>query len=280
MPSFEGNFEGPNTSSNPPFTGGEAEVDKEMHPEHVSTKQRQVEMETGTVSMETDKPPPTHPQAPPHSSQPVSDSLVDHSEEVTKEEVSKEGVSKEDLYAKVREHFPLFQPDSVLRFSSLLGLGRPSSLPKIWAGAVRPKKRKKKAILKEESEVTECNLKLNLGDTPPRELWASDDEDMLLSKGSFSDGRTHDHEEVCDTPPRELWASDDEDMLLSKGSFSDGRTHDHEARKKRSVNTSSWRYGPSKFWYDLMNVPEDGKMFNYGFKLKVREMSVYGGVVS
>ena len=246
MPSFEGNFEGPNTSSNPPFTGGEAEVDKEMHPEHVSTKQRQVEMETGTVSMETDKPPPTHPQAPPHSSQPVSDSLVDHSEEVTKEEVSKEGVSKEDLYAKVREHFPLFQPDSVLRFSSLLGLGRPSSLPKIWAGAVRPKKRKKKAILKEESEVTECNLKLNLGDTPPRELWASDDEDMLLSKGSFSDGRTH----------------------------------DHEARKKRSVNTSSWRYGPSKFWYDLMNVPEDGKMFNYGFKLKVREMSVYGGVVS
>ena len=241
MPSFEENFEGPHPSSNPPFTGGEAEVHKEMHTEQVSTKQGQVEMETGTVSMETDKPPPTHPQAPPISSQPVSGSLVDCSEEVTKEKVS-----KEDLYAKVREHFPLFQPDSVLRFSSLLGLGRPSSLPKIWAGAVRPKKRKKKPILKEESEMTDCKLKLNLGDTPPKELWASDDEDMLLSKGSFSDGRTY----------------------------------DHDARKKRSVNTSSWRYGPSKFWYDFINVPEDGKMFNYGFKLKVSEMSVYGVLVS
>lgn len=43
----------------------------------------------------------------------------------------------------VRELFPDFRPDKVLRFSRLFGPGKPSSLPQIWR-SVRKKRRKRK----------------------------------------------------------------------------------------------------------------------------------------
>ncbi len=33
--------------------------------------------------------------------------------------------------------------------------------------------------------------------------------------------------------------------------------------------TQEWRFGPAKVWYDMIGVPEDGRDFDYGFKLKV-----------
>lgn len=43
----------------------------------------------------------------------------------------------------VRELFPDFRPDKVLRFSRLFGPGKPSSLPQIWR-SVRRRRRKRK----------------------------------------------------------------------------------------------------------------------------------------
>lgn len=43
----------------------------------------------------------------------------------------------------VRELFPDFRPDKVLRFSRLFGPGKPSSLPQIWR-SVRKKRRRRK----------------------------------------------------------------------------------------------------------------------------------------
>lgn len=43
----------------------------------------------------------------------------------------------------VREIFPDFRPDKVLRFSRLFGPGKPTSLPQIWR-SVRKKRRKRK----------------------------------------------------------------------------------------------------------------------------------------
>lgn len=30
-----------------------------------------------------------------------------------------------------------------------------------------------------------------------------------------------------------------------------------------------WRFGPAQMWYDMLNVPETGDGFDYGFKTKV-----------
>ena len=31
---------------------------------------------------------------------------------------------------------------------------------------------------------------------------------------------------------------------------------------------ADWRFGPAQVWYDMLDVPETGDGFNYGFKLK------------
>lgn len=37
---------------------------------------------------------------------------------------------------------------------------------------------------------------------------------------------------------------------------------------------ADWRFGPAQIWYDMLEVPETGDGFNYGFKLteKVRQL--------
>lgn len=45
----------------------------------------------------------------------------------------------------VRDIFPDFRPDKVLRFSRLFGPGKPSSLPQIWR-SVRRRRRKRHSI--------------------------------------------------------------------------------------------------------------------------------------
>lgn len=144
---------------------------------------------------------------------------------------------QEELYAKVKQLFPSFKPEGLLRFSSLFGLGRPSCLPKIWAGARKPKRKKRKLQSQhcKEGEDRSEHWKLDLGGTPPRELVASDDEDWLLS------------------------GADDR-----HGGSGAGRK-----RGRSGGRTRAWRHGPAKYWYDQLNVPEDGGGFDYGFKLKV-----------
>lgn len=39
--------------------------------------------------------------------------------------------------------------------------------------------------------------------------------------------------------------------------------------KSQRVTPAHWRFGPAQAWYDMLNVPETGDGFDYGFKLKV-----------
>ena len=53
-----------------------------------------------------------------------------------------QNMSLEELHAKVKKLFPSFKPNGILRFSSIFGPGKPSSLPRIWQGARKPRRRK------------------------------------------------------------------------------------------------------------------------------------------
>lgn len=35
-----------------------------------------------------------------------------------------------------------------------------------------------------------------------------------------------------------------------------------------SPKCAYWRYGPAQYWYDILDVSENGDSFDYGFKLK------------
>lgn len=79
-----------------------------------------------------------------------------------------DNMSLDELHAKVKKLFPGFKPNSILRFSSLLGPGKPSSLPKLWSEAKKPQKRKKS-----EKPV---ELKLDCDFIPPDHMINTDDE--------------------------------------------------------------------------------------------------------
>lgn len=57
----------------------------------------------------------------------------------------------------VRELFPDFRPDKVLRFSRLFGPGKPTSLPQIWR-SVRKKRRKRKQSRENRVSISNENI--------------------------------------------------------------------------------------------------------------------------
>lgn len=79
-----------------------------------------------------------------------------------------DNMSLDELHAKVKKLFPGFKPNSILRFSSLLGPGKPSSLPKLWSEAKKPQKRKKSN--------KPLELKLDCDFIPPDHMINTDDE--------------------------------------------------------------------------------------------------------
>jgi transcription initiation factor TFIID subunit 1 len=60
---------------------------------------------------------------------------------------------------KVTELFPDFRPNKVLRFSKLFGPGKPSSLPQIWRGVRKRRKKKRHDIKDSDSGSDQDNRK-------------------------------------------------------------------------------------------------------------------------
>ncbi|XP_059046992.1 transcription initiation factor TFIID subunit 1 isoform X1 [Achroia grisella] len=128
----------------------------------------------------------------------------------------------------VTELFPDFRPDKVLLFSRLFGPGKLSSLPQIWRGVKKRRRRKRSGSTSSDT-------------APPdnqETQYASDDEEKFLK-------------------PME------ESQQLSNESSTQG-----SGDKTQRPTPAHWRFGPAQVWYDMLNVPETGDGFDYGFKLK------------
>ncbi|XP_047505448.1 transcription initiation factor TFIID subunit 1 [Pieris napi] len=131
----------------------------------------------------------------------------------------------------VTELFPDFRADKVLLFSRLFGPGKLSSLPQIWRGVKKRRRRKRSGSTS--------------SDTPPQAetqdpQYASDDEEKFLK------------------PMEENQHS----------SLHDNNASGDRNDKSQRVTPAHWRFGPAQAWYDMLNVPETGDGFDYGFKLK------------
>lgn len=132
----------------------------------------------------------------------------------------------------------------VLRFSRVFGPGKPSSLPNIWRNV---KKKRKKKKHKESSGLHESD--------------SSADEEKPRNKGWFFDYAPPATSAHC--------ASDDEEAFLKpiEASSLDSKK-DALAKDDTGPKVADWRFGPAQVWYDILEVPETGDGFNYGFKLK------------
>uniref|UniRef100_T1HCU3 Transcription initiation factor TFIID subunit 1 n=2 Tax=Rhodnius prolixus TaxID=13249 RepID=T1HCU3_RHOPR len=150
----------------------------------------------------------------------------------------------------VRELFPDFRVDKVLRFSRLFGPGKPSSLPHIWR-SVRKRRRKKKSHHRE----THHSDSGSDSDHRPKRGWVFN---------------------YAPTPTPEQCQSDDEEKFLriteTKGNCKNNEPGESEVGPK----VADWRFGPAQLWYDRLEVPETGEGFHYGFTLseKIEEGNV------
>ncbi|XP_058174167.1 transcription initiation factor TFIID subunit 1 [Anopheles ziemanni] len=144
----------------------------------------------------------------------------------------------------VREFFPDFRPDKVLRFSRLFGPGKISSLPQIWR-SVRRRRNKKQSSRK------------------PRDgSDSTSDSDEPRRRQQFTPT-------YAPIPPKDQWASDDELRFTSHAADVEKEVKDKEADSKgdSKPKVADWRYGPAQSWYDMLDVPDTGEDFNYGFKM-------------
>ncbi|XP_017030698.1 transcription initiation factor TFIID subunit 1 isoform X2 [Drosophila kikkawai] len=148
----------------------------------------------------------------------------------------------------VRELFPDFRPQKVLRFSRLFGPGKPTSLPQIWRHV---RKRRRKRNQSRDQKLTNTG-----GSDSP-----SDTEEPR--KRGFS---LH----YASEPTPAECMSDDEDKLLGDLNSEDVRPEgpDNGENSDQKPKVADWRYGPAQIWYDMLDVPDSGEGFNYGFKTK------------
>lgn len=146
----------------------------------------------------------------------------------------------------VCELFPDFRPDKVLRFSRLFGPGKPSSLPQIWRHVKKRRRKRKQSrdhkihnqgsdSTSDSEEPRKKGFGLNYGSEPIPSQCVSDDEDKLLS--------IYNEEDIKQEP----------------------ESGDNNENKPKIAD---WRYGPAQIWYDMLEVPDSGDGFNYGFKVR------------
>lgn len=66
-----------------------------------------------------------------------------------------------------------------------------------------------------------------------------------------------------------------QDKLLS---IVEDKTSSFKVEQKENNDTgprvADWRFGPAQIWYDMLNVPETGEGFNYGFKVAEKKEKV------
>lgn len=146
----------------------------------------------------------------------------------------------------VTELFPDFRQDKVLRFSRLFGPGKFSSLPQIWKSVRRRAKKKRKD--RDRQTTSESNT--------------SDSDDTKKCNGF--------NLKYAPTPSKDMCLSDDEEKLLSEKTSEEKKekSDDSASADQKAKAAADWRFGPAQIWYDMLDVPETGEGFNYGFKLK------------
>ncbi|CAH1372514.1 unnamed protein product [Tenebrio molitor] len=144
----------------------------------------------------------------------------------------------------VTDLFPDFRHGKVLRFSRLFGPGKPSSLPNIWRNVRKKRKRRK-----HKDSINQHDSDSNSEDEKPKH------------RGWFFD--------YSDQPPLEQCQSDDEEKLLKpiESTTVDNKT-ETQSKDDTGPKVADWRFGPAQIWYDMLEVPETGDGFNYGFKVK------------
>ncbi|VVC24131.1 Bromodomain, conserved site,Transcription initiation factor TFIID subunit 1, domain of unknown [Cinara cedri] len=151
----------------------------------------------------------------------------------------------------VNKMFPDFRSGKVLRFSRLFKPNKLKRLPNVWKNVkVKRIKKKRHSTIKKDNNSSdngsksEIQMCLEFGSTQGSEFFASDDKIFIYIR-------------VLQIKFLQPIENVSEQTIQDKRGYEDSLN-----------NQSFWRNGPAKLWYDMLGVSENGKEFNFGFKLK------------
>nr|XP_054754406.1 transcription initiation factor TFIID subunit 1-like [Lytechinus pictus] len=144
----------------------------------------------------------------------------------------------------VTDLFPEFRPGQVLRFYRLFGLPQQNLLPQLWRGMKKKKK-------KRHPSGSDAIPKDSPPSSPPRKT---------------IDGWDY---RYAPFPPPEDCMPDDAELIMAAMEADDCNANSDKDKNKDALpEIAEWRYGPAQYWYDMLDVPDNGEGFDYGFKLK------------
>lgn len=86
------------------------------------------------------------------------------------------------------------------------------------------------------------------------------DEEKPKNRGWFFD--------YAPPPPLGQCSDDEEKFLKPIEASSQDNKNEVSSKDDTGPKAADWRFGPAQIWYDMLEVPECGEGFNYGFKLK------------
>lgn len=181
----------------------------------------------------------------------------------------------------VRELFPDFSQDKVLRFQRLF---RPTYEPVSY----KIKKKKKPVMLtsqpelKQESLATEAKMKTEGGSIDPvygTSLSAAEESaNIAQTSGEECDEVMEDERDwggfnlkLGRSPRPDEVKTNDAVLLTRPSNISADSGNDGSSNTGNQPEVPYWRHGPAKLWYDMMDVSETGEGFDYGFHLKPEE---------
>lgn len=65
-----------------------------------------------------------------------------------------------------------------------------------------------------------------------------------------------------------MWFFFKEKFLKPVELQNESNKEDAEKKDESGPKAADWRFGPAQIWYDMLEVPESGDGFTYGFKMR------------
>lgn len=78
-----------------------------------------------------------------------------------------------------------------------------------------------------------------------------------------------------DPTPEQLCEDDEDTFLRPVKDKEEEQTGEPGDNNDMGPKVADWRFGPAQIWYDILEVPETGDGFNYGFKLAEKVCKEY-----